>query len=334
MGIGFAVPKVATSEGILGRGVEVIAAEADALRLMAERLDQNFVDACRTIYASAGRVVITGMGKSGHVGRKWAATMAATGTPAIYVHPAEAAHGDLGMLVRGDVLIVISNSGNTGELRPFLRYAKSINVEIIGVASQRESLVMQQATVKLSYPAVREACPANVAPTTSTTLQIALGDAIALAVMDMRGFCLERMKNLHPGGTLGTRMTFVHEVMTRDEGLPLVAEDADMGRVVEVMTSSGLGIAGVVDMAGRLKGVITDGDLRRNIHQLHVANAVSVMNQAPVTVEPQMLVDEVLRILNANEITAAFVMEPDAAVNNRVPVGVIHVHDLLRLGLS
>jgi arabinose-5-phosphate isomerase len=152
--------------------------------------------------------------------------------------------------------------------------------------------------------------------------------------MDMRGFCLERMKNLHPGGTLGTRMTFVHEVMTRDEGLPLVAEDADMGRVVEVMTSSGLGIAGVVDMAGRLKGVITDGDLRRNIHQLHVANAVSVMNQAPVTVEPQMLVDEVLRILNANEITAAFVMEPDAAVNNRVPVGVIHVHDLLRLGLS
>jgi arabinose-5-phosphate isomerase len=301
---------------------------------MAERLDQNFVDACRTIYASAGRVVITGMGKSGHVGRKWAATMAATGTPAIYVHPAEAAHGDLGMLVRGDVLIVISNSGNTGELRPFLRYAKSINVEIIGVASQRESLVMQQATVKLSYPAVREACPANVAPTTSTTLQIALGDSIALAVMDMRGFCLERMKNLHPGGTLGTRMTFVHEVMTRDFGLPLVAEDADMSRVVEVMTSSGLGIAGVVDMAGRLKGVITDGDLRRNIHQLHVANALSVMNQAPVTVEPQMLVDEVLRILNTNEITAAFVMEPDAAVNNRVPVGVIHVHELLRLGLS
>jgi len=333
MGIGFAVPKVVTSDGILRRGVEVIAAEADALRLMGERLDGDFVDACRTIYSAVGRIVITGMGKSGHVARKWAATMAATGTPAIYVHPAEAAHGDLGMLIPGDVLLVISNSGNTGELRPFLRYAKSINVDIIGVASQRESLVMQQATVKLCYPAVREACPANVAPTTSTTLQIALGDAIALAVMDMRGFCLERMKNLHPGGTLGTRMTSVREVMTRSD-LPLIAEDADMNEVVDAMTSSGLGIAGVIDMAGRLKGVITDGDLRRNIHQLHGAEAASVMNQAPVIVEPQMLVDEVLRILNTNEITAAFVIEPDAAVNNRVPIGVIHVHDLLRLGLG
>ncbi|WP_338503351.1 KpsF/GutQ family sugar-phosphate isomerase [Sphingomonas kaistensis] len=333
MGIGFAVPKVLTSDGILRRGVEVIAAEADALRLMGERLDSDFVDACRTIYSAAGRIVITGMGKSGHVARKWAATMAATGTPAIYVHPAEAAHGDLGMLIPGDVLLVISNSGNTGELRPFLRYAKSINVDIIGVASQRESLVMQQATVKLCYPAVREACPANVAPTTSTTLQIALGDAIALAVMDMRGFCLERMKNLHPGGTLGTRMTSVREVMTRSD-LPLIAEDADMNEVVDAMTSSGLGIAGVIDMAGRLKGVITDGDLRRNIHQLHGAEAASVMNKAPVIVEPQMLVDEVLRILNTNEITAAFVIEPDAAVNNRVPIGVIHVHDLLRLGLG
>lgn len=334
MSIGFAVPRVATTDGILRRGIEVIQAEADALRLMAERLDRDFVTACRTIHAAAGRIVITGMGKSGHIGRKWAATMAATGTPAIYVHPAEAAHGDLGMLVPGDVLIVISNSGNTGELRPFLRYAKSIDVEIIGVASQRESLVMQHATVKLCYPAVREACPGNVAPTTSTTLQIALGDAIALAVMDMRGFSLERLKNLHPGGTLGTRMTSVSEVMTRGPGLPLIDEGADMNEVVEVMTSSGFGIAGVIDMAGRLKGVITDGDLRRNIHHLHVAKALTVMNQAPVTVEPQMLVDEVLRILNTNEITAAFVIKPEAAVNNRVPIGVIHVHDLLRLGLS
>jgi arabinose-5-phosphate isomerase len=301
---------------------------------MAERLNQDFVTACRTIHAAAGRVVITGMGKSGHVARKWAATMAATGTPAIYVHPAEAAHGDLGMLVSGDVLIVISNSGNTGELRPFLRYAKSINVEIIGVASQPASLVMQQATVELCYPAVREACPANVAPTTSTTLQIALGDAIALAVMDMRGFTLERMKNLHPGGTLGNRMTSVREIMTRGPGLPLIDRGANISEVVEMMTSSGFGIAGVIDMAGRLHGVITDGDLRRNIHQLHLAEAGSVMNKEPVTVEPQMLVDEVLRILNTNEITAAFVIEPDAAVNNRVPIGVIHVHDLLRMGLS
>lgn len=323
-----------SADAVLGRGAEVIRAEADALRVMADRLDSSFFRACETIIQAAGRVVITGMGKSGHVGRKWAATMAATGTPAIYVHPAEAAHGDLGMLVPGDVLVVISNSGNTGELRPFLRYARSISVPVIGVASQLDSLVMQYASVKLRYPAVREACPANLAPTTSTTMQIALGDAIALVLMDMRGFSVERMKHLHPGGTIGMRITSVFDVMHTSPDLPLVREGDCMQGVVEVMTSSGLGIAGVTDVAGRLVGVITDGDLRRNIHQLHVAEAAAVMNPAPVVVEPDMLIDEVLKILNANEITAAFVIEPDAAVNNRVPIGVIHVHDLLRLGLS
>jgi arabinose-5-phosphate isomerase len=324
----------ASPDAVLRRGAEVIRAEADALRLMAERLDDSFHEACETIIAASGRVVITGMGKSGHVGRKWAATMAATGTPAIYVHPAEAAHGDLGMLIPGDVLVVISNSGNTGELRPFLRYARSIAVPVIGVASQLESLVMQYASVKLAYPAVREACPANLAPTTSTTLQIALGDAIALVLMDMRGFSVERMKHLHPGGTIGMRITTVSEIMHPSPNLPLVGEGDCMQDVVSVMTPSGLGIAGVTDLAGRLVGVITDGDLRRNIHQLHVADAAAVMNRAPVVVEPDMLIAEVLKILNANEITAAFVIEPEAAVNNRVPIGVVHVHDLLRLGLS
>lgn len=334
MGLRIAASKLSGHSDILGRGVEVIAAEADALRLMADRLNADFVAACEAIMAAKGRAVITGMGKSGHVARKWAATMAATGTPAIFVHPAEAAHGDLGMLVPGDVLIVISNSGNTGELRPFLRYARSIDVKIIGVASRRDSLVMQHASVRLTFPSVREACPVNVAPTTSTTLQFALGDAIALVLMEMRGFSLERMKRLHPGGSLGARMTAVSDVMAEAADLPLVKGSADMSGVVEVMTSSGLGIAGVVDMAGRLQGVITDGDLRRNIQRLHLSDAASVMNPAPVTVEPDMLVDEALKVLNTNEITAAFVIEPDAAVNNRVPIGVIHVHDLLRLGLN
>lgn len=330
----FAFQKLPVADVAIARGKEVIRAEADALRQMADRLDATFYQACEAIITASGRVVITGMGKSGHVARKWAATMAATGTPAIYVHPAEAAHGDLGMLISGDVLVVISNSGNTGELRPFLRYARSINVPVIGVASQPESLVMKHASVKLLYPAVREACPANLAPTTSTTLQLALGDALALALMDMRGFSLERMKHLHPGGAIGTRLTSVTDVMHSAEGLPLVGESDSMQEVVEVMTSFGLGIAGVIDKANRLVGVITDGDLRRNVHQLHVADAAAVMNPAPVTVEPHMLIDEVLKILNANEITTAFVIEPEAAVNNLVPIGVIHVHDLLRLGLS
>jgi arabinose-5-phosphate isomerase len=334
MSVRVAFQDFSSPNALLERGAEVIRAEADALRLMAERLDESFVKACNVILAASGRIVITGMGKSGHVARKWAATMAATGTPAIYVHPAEAAHGDLGMLVSGDVLVVISNSGNTGELRPFLRYAKSIGVAVIGVASQLDSLVMQHASVKLRYPAVREACPANLAPTTSTTLQLALGDAISLVVMEMRGFTLERMKHLHPGGALGMRMTRAQDVMHHAPALPLVGEGTCMQDVVSVMTSSGLGIAGVTDVAGRLTGVITDGDLRRNIHQLHIADAAGVMNRAPVTLEPQMLVDEVLKIFNTNEIMAAFVIEPEAAVNNRVPIGVIHLHDLLRLGLS
>lgn len=334
MSVQVALKAVPTAAMILRRGADVIRAEASALVTMAENLGDSFHEACAIMMSATGRIVITGMGKSGHVARKWAATMAATGTPAIYVHPAEAAHGDLGMLIPGDVLVVISNSGNTGELRPFLRYAKSIDVAIIGVASQPNSLVMQHASVKLGYPSVREACPGNLAPTTSTTLQLALGDALALVLMDMRGFSLDRMKKLHPGGALGSRMTAVADVMHSGPGLPLVTEDASMQNVVAVMTSSGLGIAGVTDSADRLVGVITDGDLRRNIHQLHFANAAAVMNRAPVTVEPGMSVEEVLKILNTNEITAAFVLDADAAVNNRVPAGVIHVHDLLRLGLN
>ena len=257
----FAFTAVPSGEEILRRGTEVIRAEANALNVLAERLDQDFVDACELIMGASGRVVITGMGKSGHIGRKWAATMAATGTPAIYVHPGEASHGDLGMLVPGDILVVISNSGNTGELRCFLRYAASINVPVIGVGAQKNSVVMQNARVKLCYPAVREACPVNVAPTTSTTLQLALGAALALTLMDMRGFSVESMKRLHPGGTLGLRLTSVRDIMHADR-LPLVREDAPMQDVVVLMTSAGFGIAGVVDVAGRLAGVITDGDLR------------------------------------------------------------------------
>ncbi len=202
-----------SADSILRRGAEVIRIEAEALGVLADTLESSFVDACEAILSSTGRVVITGMGKSGHIGRKWAATMSATGTPAIYVHPAEAAHGDLGMLIPGDVLVVISNSGNTSELRAFLRYAASIRVKVIGVASRRNSLVMQSADIQLCLPSTREACPANIAPTTSTTLQLALGDAIAMALMDMRGFSIDGLKVLHPGGSLGLRLTPVREIM-------------------------------------------------------------------------------------------------------------------------
>jgi arabinose-5-phosphate isomerase len=284
--------------------------------------------------ASHGRVVITGMGKSGHIGRKWAATMSATGTPAIYVHPAEAAHGDLGMLIPGDVLVVISNSGNTTELQAFLRYAAAIGVKIIGVAARRNSLVMRSSDIQLHLPATPEACPANIAPTTSTTMQLALGDALAMALIDMRGFSVDGMKVLHPGGSLGLRLTPVREIMHSSASLPLVERDATMRQVISTMTSMGFGIAGVVDSAGRLIGAITDGDIRRHFEDLEVATADQVMTPSPKTVDVEMMAEQALQFINDNKITCAFVMEPNAPVNTNVPVGIVQVHDFLRIGLN
>lgn len=321
------------TDAILERGMEVIRAEAAALQVLASSLDESFIAACDAILASRGRVVITGMGKSGHIGRKWAATMSATGTPAIYVHPAEAAHGDLGMLIRGDVLIVISNSGNTNELRAFLRYAKEIGVPVIGIASRLDSLVMRSADIKLCLPVTREACHANIAPTTSTTMQLALGDAIAMTLMDLRGFSVDRMKALHPDGSLGLRLTPVREIMHPSSRVPLVEESTPMHDVILTMTSMGFGMAGVVDPAGRLVGAITDGDLRRHFEDLAAATAEEVMTPNPITVSANMLAGEALQLLNDNKITGAFVIEPHAPVNTNVPVGIVHIHDFVRLGL-
>ena len=323
-----------STDSILERGVEVVRTEAAALQLLASSLDDTFIMACDAILASRGRVVITGMGKSGHIGRKWAATMAATGTPAIYVHPGEAAHGDLGMLIRGDVLIVISNSGNTSELRAFLDYARQIGVAVIGVASRLDSLVMRNADIRLCLPAAREACPANIAPTTSTTMQLALGDALAMALMDLRGFTADCMKTLHPNGALGLRLTPVRDIMHPSSRVPLVSRSTHMHDVILTMTSMGFGIAGVVDPAGRLVGAITDGDLRRHFEDLSAATAEEVMTADPITVNANMLAEVALQLLNDNKVTAAFVIEPHTPVNTYVPIGIVHIHDFLRLGLS
>jgi arabinose-5-phosphate isomerase len=323
-----------SAESIIGRGSQVIRIEAEALNLLADSLQHSFVEACEAILSARGRIVITGMGKSGHIGRKWAATMAATGTPAIYVHPAEAAHGDLGMLIPGDVLVVISNSGNTSELRAFLDYAERIGVKVVGVASRPDSFVIQRADVKLCLPAAREACPANIAPTTSTTMQLALGDALAMTLMDLRGFTRESLKTLHPGGSIGLRLTPVAEIMHREDRLPLVTHEVSMRDVIVTMTSIGFGIAGVVDKAGRLAGVITDGDLRRHFDDLGSTTAGEVMTGDPKTLVADALAEDALLFLNENEITCAFVMERDAPVNTGVPVGIVHIHDFLRIGLG
>ena len=319
---------------ILRRGREVIRLEAEALRKLESSIDQSFVAACGLIASATHRLVITGIGKSGHVARKLAATFAATGTPAIYLHPAEAAHGDLGMLVRGDVLLVMSNSGNTSELRAVIDYARRLQIEVIGVASRRRSFVIERATVGICLPSVREACPSNIAPTTSTTMQLALGDALAMAVMDMRGVSEGRLHSLHPAGAIGLRLTPVCDVMHGRDELPLVREFAGMPEVISIMTSGRFGLAGVLDNAGGLIGIITDGDLRRHFCEISVASAADVMTRQPKSLPAGMHAGDALLFLNDAKITAAFVFDNQAGANVAKPIGIVHIHDLLRFGLN
>lgn len=319
---------------VLARGIEVIELEAQALGELARALDAHFVEACEAIVHAKGRVVVTGMGKSGHIGRKLAATLAATGTPSNFVHPAEAAHGDLGMLAPGDVLVVISNSGNTSELRAFLNHAEALGVLVIGIASRPDSQVITRASIGICVPNVREACPANIAPTTSTTVQLALCDALAMAVMDLRGFGRDGMRALHPGGAIGLRLAPVSQIMHDRSRLPLVPANTPMREVITVMTSKGFGIAGVVDDANRLIGVITDGDLRRHFETLQSSSARDVMSATPRTIAEDVLAEEALHFLNEQQITCVFVVPPDRPESPCEPTGIIHIHDFLRLGLS
>ncbi|MET0239564.1 MAG: KpsF/GutQ family sugar-phosphate isomerase [Sphingobium sp.] len=324
----------ARNAAILARGREVVRNEADALAVLVDALDDRFVLACHMIAEAKRRLVVTGMGKSGHIARKVAATFAATGTPAFYMHPAEAAHGDLGMLTSGDVLLVLSNSGNTAELRPVLDHARRVGVRIVGVASRPGSLVIERADIALCLPPMREACSANIAPTTSTTLQLALGDALALTVMDMRGISVDDLRSFHPGGAIGLRLTPVSDIMHGARQLPVVAEHSGMADVISTMTRGGFGIAGVIDGRGDLIGVITDGDLRRHFAELDSADAAAIMTRGPRTITACMTAEEALRFLNDEQITAAFVVERRESGYPLRPVGIVHVHDFLRVGLG
>ena len=243
------------------------------------------------------------------------------------------AHGDLGMLVRGDVLVVISNSGSTAELQVILRHARLLGVPVIGIASRPGSLVMRHADVQLRLPAAREACHDNIAPTTSTTMQLALCDALAMAVMDMRGFSRAGMKLLHPGGAIGLRLLPVREIMHGEDAMPLVSADARMPDVISEMTSRGFGIAGITDSDGALLGVITDGDLRRHFDVLGKVSAREVMTTTPKCLSGDISAEAALELLNDLKISAAFVVKDDGQ-GRRFPVGIIHLHDFVRIGLG
>lgn len=316
---------------LIAYGRQVIATEAAALTVLGASLNAGFAQAISTIMRLRGRVIATGIGKSGHIARKFAATLSSTGTPALFVHPAEAAHGDLGMLAPGDGLVAFSNSGSTAELQPVLVHAAKLGLPVIGIASRADSLVMHHADVKLLLPRMDEACPANLAPTTSTSMMMALGDALAMTIMRARGISRSGFEALHPGGTIGKKLMRVAAVMHGSDPLPLVGLDEPMRNVILTMTTMSFGIAGVVDDAGALIGVITDGDLRRNLDGLFAATARDVMTPDPVWVSPGCFVEDALNILNQHKITAMFTIED--AVRRR-PVGLVHVHDFLRLGIA
>lgn len=308
-------------------GRRVLTVEADALSALADSLGDAFVQAVETIFDAKGRVVCTGMGKSGHVARKIAATLASTGTQAMFVHPAEASHGDLGMIGPDDVVLALSKSGAGRELADTLAYAKRFSIPLIAMTAVKESPLGQAGDILLLLPDAPEATAEVNAPTTSTTLQIALGDAIAVALLERRGFTASDFRVYHPGGKLGAMLRTVGDLMHGAEELPLVAADAAMPDALLVMSEKRFGAVGVVDAAGRLSGLITDGDLRRHMDGLLTHSAGKVMTQAPLTISPGALAGEALKLMNDRRITVLFVVDDDR------PVGVLHVHDLLRAGV-
>ena len=297
---------------------------------LANGLGAPFARAVATLAGAKGRAIVTGMGKSGHVGRKIAATFASTGQPAHYVHPAEASHGDLGMIQSEDVIVALSWSGETAELADIISYSRRFKVPLIAITSQPESTLAREADVALSLPRAAEACPNGLAPTTSTTMQIALGDALAVALLEARGFTAEDFRQYHPGGKLGARLTFVRALMHTGAEVPLIASGAAMGEAIVTMTAHGFGCVGVVDSAGKLIGIVTDGDLRRHMRpDLTTLSVDQVMNRKPRTISGDDLAVEALEMLNANRITAVLVTDGE-----KRPVGIVHMHDLLRVGVA
>ncbi|MGE3622647.1 MAG: SIS domain-containing protein [Bdellovibrionales bacterium] len=307
----------------------VLISESAAITEMASQLGADFVKAVRLLVACKGRVVVSGMGKSGHIARKIAATLASTGTPALFVHPGEASHGDLGMIVPDDCVIALSNSGETAELTDLVAYTRRFSIPLIAITSRMQSALSGAADVILLLPNVAEICPMGLAPTTSTTMMIALGDALAVAALESKGFTADDFRNFHPGGKLGKVLMRVSNAMHSGDKLPLAQETDLMSHVLVVMTEKSFGCAGIVDMAGNLTGIITDGDLRRHMQgDLVQKKAAEVMTRNPQTVHPEMLAAEAIKILNDKKHTQLFVVE------NGKPVGILHIHDLLRAGIA
>tara|TARA_B100000700_G_C14959656_1_gene815810 strand:+ start:507 stop:1493 length:987 start_codon:yes stop_codon:yes gene_type:complete len=308
----------------------VLQQEATGIIKLAEILDHNFIEALDIMSSTNGRVIISGMGKSGHIANKIAATLASTGTPAQYVNAAEASHGDMGMVTKHDVLIAISNSGETFELTNLVAHAKINAIPLISITGRANSTLDKAGDVSLVLPKLQEACPLNLAPTTSTTAMLALGDALAVSLLERKGFSIENFNALHPGGQLGRRFIKVSDIMHDGQSIPLVDSKTPMSETLIIMTNKSFGCVGIIDNREKLIGIITDGDLRRHIDKdLLDQTASDVMTNEPKTVEPDELAVNALNLMNKGKqpVTSLFVVQSEK------PIGILHIHDLLRAGI-
>lgn len=318
-----------TDANLLATAQHVLIAESAALTEMAGQLGADFIKAVHFLVNCKGRVIVSGMGKSGHIARKIAATMASTGTPSHFVHPGEASHGDLGMIMKDDVVIALSNSGETAELTDLVSYTRRFSIPLIAITRKSQSSLGGAADVTLELPNAPEVCPMGLAPTTSTTMQLALGDALAVATLECKGFTAEDFRNFHPGGKLGKILLRVNEIMHSGSELPVALESDVMSNVLVIMTEKRFGCAAIVNKDGMLSGIITDGDLRRHMQgDLLKKSAADVMTKNPLSIQPQMLAAEAIKILNETKRTQLLVAE------NGKPVGILHIHDLLRAGIA
>ena len=317
-------------ETLLATARRVIDVERAGLAALSETLGESFAKAAELILKTRGRVIVSGMGKSGHVGRKIAATFASTGTPAQFVHPAEASHGDLGMVTEADVVLVLSNSGETPELSDIIAHTRRFSIPLIGVASRPESTLLRQADVAIVLPQAAEACGNGIVPTTSTTMTLALGDALAVALMEHRHFTPEHFRTFHPGGKLGAKLLKVADLMHAGEAIPLVSETTPMGEALVTMSQKGFGVVGVTDDAGRLAGIVTDGDLRRHLVGLLDRTAGEVMTRGPRTIRPDQVAEKAVAIMRDRKITSLFVVAPDG---DGTAAGILNIHDCLRAGV-
>jgi arabinose-5-phosphate isomerase len=309
----------------------VLSTASEALTSLADTLDGDFTRAVGLMLAAKGRVIVSGMGKSGHVARKIAATLSSTGTPAYFVHPAEASHGDMGAITRQDVLLLLSWGGETAELSDLITYAKRHRIPIVAIGANPDSTLIKAADVKLLLPRATEACPMGLAPTTSTTMMLSLGDALAVALMERKGFSPDQYRDFHPGGSLGRALIRVSDLMHSGVEIPLTSEDASMRDVLLTMASGRLGCVGVVDGQGALIGIVTDGDIRRHAEGgIENRKAGEVMTAGPKIAQPDQLAAEALALMTEMKITQLFVL----AEGSPAPLGVIHIHDCLRAGIA